>query len=189
MSAFDVAADAYRSALPTLSVSAVGGLLAGVVLGGMEPQLRAVPGLLVLVPAFLAIRGSVYGSLGSRLSSALHQGLVEPAFAYDDRLASAMAAALANGIVASVVAAVLTVVALRAIGRPVASLLRLALISVLGAVGAGVALTVVVVAVVFVGYRRGLDPDALVGPATTTAGDVFGILALLAAVELTVWVA
>lgn len=190
MSVRRVVADAYRSALPTLVVSAVGGLLAGVVLGGMDAQLSAVEGLLVLVPAFLAIRGSVYGSLGSRLSSALHQGLIDPAEGLvaptdpDPRLATAAAAALLNGVLASLFAAVLTVVVLEALGRPVAPLETFLVIALVGGVLAGIALTAVVVGVVLLGYRRGLNPDDLVGPAVTTAGDVFGLLALLVAVRV-----
>jgi len=190
MSVRSVVADAYRSALPTLVVSAVGGLLAGVVLGGMDAQLSAVEGLLVLVPAFLAIRGSVYGSLGSRLSSALHQGLIDPAEGLvdptdpDPRLVTAAVAALLNGVLASLFAAILTVVVLSVLGRPVAPLRRFLVIAVVGGVLAGIALTAVVVGVVLVGYRRGLNPDDLVGPAVTTAGDVFGLLALLVAVRV-----
>jgi mgtE-like transporter len=177
-------AAAYRSALPTLLVSAAGGLLAGSVLAGMESDLQAVEGLLVMVPAFLAIRGSVYGSLGARLSSALHQGLVAPRFEYDDRVASAVAAAILNGVVASLFAAVLTVGVLAALGRRDASLATLAVIALVGGLLAGVALTVVVVAVVFLGFRRGMNPDDLVGPAVTTAGDVFGMASLFLATRV-----
>ncbi len=179
----DVVVDAYRGALPTLAVSAVGGLIAGVVLGGMESELAAVEGLLVLVPAFLAIRGSVYGSLGSRLSSALHQGLVDPT-APDRRLLSAAVAALLNGVLASLFAAALTVAALTVLEQPVAALETLLVVAFVGGLLAGVVLTVVVVGVVLVGYRRGLNPDDLVGPTVTTAGDVFGLLALLVAARV-----
>ena len=170
--------EAYRSALPTLLVSALGGLLAGGILGGMESQLEAVPGLLVVVPAFLAIRGSVYGSLGSRLSSALHQGLIAPHFEADDRLVRAVVAALINGVAASLIAAVLAFAALVVLGQRVASLWTLAVIAVVGGVLSGIALTVVIVVVVFGGYRRGMNPDDLVGPAMTTAGDIFGMASL-----------
>ncbi len=50
----------------------------------------------------------------------------------------------------------------------------------------GIALTVAVVIVVFAGYRRGLNPDTLVGPLVTTTGDVFGISFLLLAVRIVV---
>ncbi len=80
-------------------------------------ELAAVRGLLVMVPAFLAIWESVYGSLGSRLSTELHQGVIAPAFVPDDRLATAVATALANGIAASLVAAVATYGVLSWLGR------------------------------------------------------------------------
>ena len=179
-----VAIETYRGALPTLLVSAVGGLLAGTILGGMEGELAAVPGLLVVVPAFLAIRGSVYGSLGSRLSSALHQGLVEPRFEYDERVARAILAALLNGLAASLFAATLAVGLLRVLDARVAPWWTLALIALVGGALAGVALVVTIISVVFVGYRRGANPDDLVGPAVTTAGDVFGMASLFLATRL-----
>ena len=189
MTVRDAAADAYREALPALAASLVGGLLAGVVLGGMRGELRAVPGLLVLVPALLATRGNVYGSLGARISTALHQGLVEPRVrAGDERLRAAVAAALANGLVASTFAAVAAFAILVGLGRPVAPLPVLVAIAIVAGVCSGVALSAVVVTAVFAGYRRGRDPDTLVGPLVTTTGDIFGVLFLLGAVRLVLFV-
>lgn len=190
MTVRDAAREAYREALPALSASLVGGLLAGVVLGGMRGELRAVPGLLVLVPALLATRGNVYGSLGARISTALHQGLVEPRVsAGDERLRAAVAAALANGLIASTFAAVAAFTILTSLGGPVAPLPVLVAIAVLAGSFSGVALSAVVVTAVFAGYRRGRDPDTLVGPLVTTTGDVFGVLFLLGAVRLVLFVA
>ena len=189
MTVRDAAREAYREALPALSASLVGGLVAGVVLGGMRAELRAVPGLLVLVPALLATRGNVYGSLGARISTALHQGLVEPRVrAGDERLRAAVAAALANGLVASAFAAVAAFAILTSLGNPVAPLPVLVGIAVLAGVFSGVALSAVVVTAVFAGYRRGRDPDTLVGPLVTTTGDVFGVLFLLGSVRLVLFV-
>jgi mgtE-like transporter len=185
MTVREVAVEAYREALPVLLVSAVGGLFAGVVLGGMEAELRAVPGLLMLVPALLATRGNVYGSLGARLGSALHQGLVAPRFSLSDpRLRAAITAALANGVVVSVVAAVFGFGLLVAVARPVASLWTLVAIAFLAGVVSGLVLTAAVVGVVFVGYRRGINPDTLAGPVVTTTGDVVGIATILLAARI-----
>ncbi|WP_313693061.1 magnesium transporter [Halorarum halobium] len=182
----ETARAAYRDALPALSGSLVGGLLAGVVLGGMRAEFRAVPGLLVLVPALLATRGNVYGSFGARLSTGLHQGLVEPRVSPgDERLRGAVAAALSNGVGVAAFAAVAAFLALRLLGEPVAPLGTLVLIAVLAGLLSGAALAAVVIVVVFAGYRRGLDPDTLVGPLVTTTGDVFGTLFLLVAVRAT----
>jgi mgtE-like transporter len=46
-----------------------------------------------------------------------------------------------------------------------------------------VTLVLVVLSLVFAGYRRGYNPDTLVGPLVTTTGDVFGVLFLLLAVR------
>ncbi|MEF8859815.1 MAG: magnesium transporter [Halolamina sp.] len=184
MSVVSVAREAYEAALPALGASLVGGLLAGVVLGGMRAELRAVEGLLVLVPALLATRGNVYGSFGARLSTGLHQGLIEPRVEVgDERLRGAAAAALGNGILASVVAAVAVFFILTVLGDAVAPLASLVAISFIAGLLSGIALTVVVVGVVFTGYRRGHNPDTLVGPVVTTTGDVFGIAFLLLSVR------
>ena len=189
MTVRDAAREAYREALPALSASLVGGLIAGVVLGGMRGELRAVPGLLVLVPALLATRGNVYGSLGARISTALHQGLVEPRVrAGDERLRAAVAAALANGLLASTFAAVAAFAILTTLGNPVAPLPVLVAVAMLAGILSGVALSAVVVTAVFAGFRRGRDPDTLVGPLVTTTGDVFGLLFLLGAVRLVLFV-
>jgi mgtE-like transporter len=185
MSVRDVAERAYREALPILLVSAVGGLFAGLVLGGMRGDLRTISGLLVLVPALLATRGNVYGAMGAKLSTGLHQGLVEPNPIPDDRrVYSAVAAAMLNGVTISVFAAAVAYAVLVALARPSASLLTLAAIAFVAGLLSGIALTAIVVGAVFAGYRRGMNPDTLVGPVVTTTGDVFGMAALLAAVRL-----
>jgi len=178
----ETAEEAYREALPALAVSAVGGLFAGVVLGGMRAELRAVEGLLVLVPALLATRGSVFGSFGARIATGLHQGVVEPRIDFgDERLRAAATAALANGVLVSLVAAVLTVTALTLLGDSVAPLPVMLGVALIASVLSGVVLTAVVLLVVFAGYRRGYDPDTFVGPVVTTTGDVAGVFFLLVA--------
>lgn len=180
MTVREVAVEAYGEALPVLVVSAVGGLFAGVVLGGMEAELARIPGLLLLVPALLATRGNVYGSLGARLASALHQGLVEPRLNLDDeRVRAAVAAAMANGVLVSGFAAVGGFVLLVLVGRPRASLWSLLGVALIAGIVSGLLLTVAVVAVVFLGYRRGLNPDTLAGPVVTTTGDVVGVATML----------
>jgi mgtE-like transporter len=189
MSVREVAVDAYREGLPALAASAVGGLLAGVVLGGMRGEFRAVPGLLVLVPALLATRGNVYGSLGARLATGLHQGLVKPRLrGAEPRLYRAIAAAILNGLMASSFAAVTAFAILTALGGQPAPVGTLLAIAVLSALLSGVALSVTVVSVVLAGYRRGYNPDPLVGPIVTTAGDVFGVAFLLLAVRVILYV-
>jgi mgtE-like transporter len=189
MSVREVAVEAYREGVPALAASVFGGLLAGVVLGGMRGDFGRVDGLLVLVPALLATRGNVYGSLGARVATGLHQGLVEPRVRSDERLYRAVAAALVNGLLASAFAAVAAFLILSGTGTAVAPLPVLVAIALLAGVLSGVVLSVSVVVVVFAGYRRGYNPDTLVGPIVTTAGDIFGVAFLLLAVRTVLFVA
>jgi len=184
MSIRAVATGAYREALPAVAASAAGGLVAGLLLGGMRGELRAVPGLLVLVPALLATRGNVYSSLGARLGSGLHQGLIEPHLPLDERVRAAIAAAIANGLLASTFAATAAWVVLGLIDYPVAPLSRLVSIAVLAGLLSGVVLVGAVLGVTFLAFRRGLDPDTLVGPVVTTTGDLFGLAFLVLAARI-----
>lgn len=178
MSVRAVAVKAYREGVGALSASTIGSLLAGIVLSGLQAEFRLLPGLLVLVPALLATRGNVYGSLGARIATALHQGLLLPSLlTRDERLESAIVAALASGLLTSAFAAIAAFVFLTLLSEP-ATLLPLLAVAVLAGLLSGITLAATVVFVVFVGYRRGYNPDTLVGPIVTTTGDIFGVFFL-----------
>jgi mgtE-like transporter len=68
---------AIRRGLAALLLAAFTGMFAGVILGGATETLEALPGLLLLVPAAIDMRGNIYGALASRLSTAIHTGEYE----------------------------------------------------------------------------------------------------------------
>src|SRR3989440_4707151 len=67
-------AASVRQGLAALLVSSGGDPLAGLTLGAITHTLQALPGLLVLVPAAIGMRGNIFGALGSRLGTAIHTG-------------------------------------------------------------------------------------------------------------------
>lgn len=170
--------------LPLLLICVFSGLFAGIVLAGMEDLLEALPGLLVLVPAILDTRGNIYGAFGSRLGSALHQGLIQPELKMDKNLTHSIAAALGNGVIISIVTAVIAHYVLLALGRDSIGVIPLTAISLMAGVISGLMLTAFVLVFIFAGYKRGVDPDNISGPVATTAGDVFAMLALFMAAEI-----
>ncbi|MEM4781474.1 MAG: magnesium transporter [Halalkalicoccus sp.] len=184
----DTALDVYRGALPLILISLVAGLFAGTILGTetMRAGIERVPGLLILLPAFLATRGGVYGSLGARLSSGFHQGVIEPRLEYDERIANAVLASFINGMAVSVFIACVAYLVLVLSGQE-GSLLQLLVVMIVAGFLSALLMLSVLVAVVFVGYRHGLDPDNIVGPLVTTLGDVFGVLFLLVGVLAVGW--
>lgn len=177
----------YRESIPILLVSLGGGIFAGSVLGSesMIAGFERYPGLLLLLPAFLATRGNVYGALGARISSGLHQGLIDPNFSADPRLVNAVTASFINGIGISVFIGALSWSILRVIpGRDPAQLAELVGIMLVSGVLTSVVLIGGLLALVFGGYRHGLDPDNLIGPIVTTLGDIFGVVFLLVALSV-----
>ncbi|MFW6449132.1 MAG: magnesium transporter [Halobacteriota archaeon] len=175
----------YRQSIVVLVVSLAGGLFAGTILGtaGMVEAFRNVPGLLLLLPAFLATRGNVYGALGARLGSGLHQGLIGDDLLHDRHLRTAVIASSINGLGISIVIGVLSW-AIVSVLRPGTDPSLLTLVGVMFVAGVLTAVVMIVglVALVIWGHDRGLDPDNLVGPIVTTLGDLFGVVFLYAAV-------
>ena len=174
----------YRQSILILLISLAGGLFAGTIMG-TEPMIQRFkdhPGLLLLLPAFLATRGNVYGALGARIASGLHQGLITPRLAWDRRLINAITASFINGIGISVVIALLTWGVLSGLGLPTTSLGILIAILLIAGILTSLVLITGLLSLVFLGYRHGLDPDNLIGPIVTTLGDVFGVAFLLTAV-------
>ncbi|OLZ42176.1 hypothetical protein A6E15_14895 [Natrinema saccharevitans] len=176
----------YREALPILVVSLAGGVFAGSVLGsdGMTAGFERFPGLLLLLPAFLATRGNVYGALGARISSGLHQGMIDPEFSWDRRLVNAVAASFINGIGISVFIGVLSWGILQVLGRESARLVELVGIMLVSGVLTSFTLIFGMLTLVFASYEYGLDPDNLIGPIVTTLGDIFGVVFLFVAITV-----
>lgn len=176
----------YRESLPILVVSLAGGIFAGSVLGseGMTSGFERFPGMLLLLPAFLATRGNVYGALGARISSGLHQGMIDPTFSRDRRLVNAIAASYINGISVSVLIAVLSWGILQALGRESARLVELVSIMLFSGVLTSTTLIFGMLTLVFASYEYGLDPDNLIGPIVTTLGDFFGVFFLFIALTV-----
>jgi len=75
-----------KEGLIALLICAIGDLCAGLILGKMTFFLETFPGLLVLVPGAIGMRGNIFGSFASRLSTNLHIGIISPEFKFSEDL-------------------------------------------------------------------------------------------------------
>jgi mgtE-like transporter len=66
-----------RQGLVALALSTVAGFIAGLTLSSITGTLNALPGLLVLIPASVGMRGTIFGAMGARLATATHAGTLE----------------------------------------------------------------------------------------------------------------
>ena len=169
-----------RAMLPILLLLTLVELGSGLVLRSFEDTLLRYPSLLVLVPVTIGTAGNLGSVLAARLSTAFHLGTLS--FAPDDETLAGNALATV-----ALAATVFPAVGLGAWGLSALTgstdLSPWTVLAVSLTSGLSLAVLAVVVTVVFAGYRRGYNPDTLVGPLVTTTGDVFGVLFLLIAVR------
>ena len=70
------AKEMVKQSLPLLVLCGLGGLVAGSTLGGMIDIFNKIPGLIVVIPAIIAMRGNISTAFGSRIGSAYHLSLI-----------------------------------------------------------------------------------------------------------------
>lgn len=151
---------------------------AGLVLGEMRDVLERTPGLLVMVPAFIALRGGISGALGARMGSAIHMGLIGKGNLWNDESQQNVIAAILLSAVLSLLAGVLSYATSVLLGFQTASLAALMFIATLAGTLAGIAQVGITFGIILLAFRWGLDPDNVTTPSLATVGDVIALLLL-----------
>ncbi len=172
-----------KQTLPMLVVMGLVGTLAGLLLSAAKSRLDLYPGLLLLVPAMQNLRGSISGSLASRLSTALHRGTVRPSFFDNPELPMYVLASLLLSVAMSLIVGLLAFFFSLLWHIPSLNLLRLLSISLTIGILAGIVHLFVNLIVSITSYKRGLDPDNIAIPALAILGDIVTILCFLLAVR------
>lgn len=165
-----------REALPFELVAVAGGIVSGIILSGMTEEIEMIPGLLVLVPGIMGLRGNISSALGSRLSSSVHMGLVTGIDWRNKELINNLLGSTILTIVVSFFLGVLSYGVSTLLGFESAGLFDLILISVLSGVISGLILSVISVVLAVETFRVGLDPDNVVTPAIATIGDILSMI-------------
>jgi mgtE-like transporter len=169
-----------------LVFSAFASLTAGLTLGAITGTLEDLPGLLVLVPAAIGMRGNVFGALGSRLGTAIHAGTFRVSRRLDTLVGQNIAAALTLSLSTSLVLAVLAKMVSVAFGVTGSiSIADFLVISILGGMLSSVVALFVVVGVTTACARWDLDVDNVHTPIVTTVGDMVTLPSLFLATYLT----
>jgi mgtE-like transporter len=167
--------------LVALVVAAVADLLAGIVLGSYESRLAALPGLLMLIPAAIAMRGATFGAFGARIGTAILTGQFEPTVSRPGYLTRQLEAVGVLTLVTSLEAALVAGLFGAMLGRDTIAIWDLVVVSVLGGVLASLVLVLVTVGLARTAYHRGWNMDDVGAPAITATGDLVAIPALLLA--------
>nr|MCQ3812633.1 magnesium transporter [Acidimicrobiia bacterium] len=151
-------------------------------LGQSHERLAELPGLLLLVPAAIALPGKIFGALGSRLGTAIHTGTFRLSLRSSSVVGQNVWASMVLTLVMSLVLALLASAAASNLGVDNAiGVADYVVISVVGGTLASVFVMLVTLGMATASVRWNLDPDNVTAPMVTAAGDVLALPALILA--------
>jgi cation transporter-like permease len=170
----------FNEILVSEVVSIVGGLVAGTLLSVYVDKLYLLPAIFVFFPGFLEMRGGISGSLAARLTSGLFVRAIKPEIKKGRILYGNIIAAIILAIMVSFCLGLIASVANFIIFGELS--IRILLVAVIaGALSSVISIPLTVFAVFYL-FKRGSDPNNVIGPYATVTGDIISILSLLAAV-------
>jgi mgtE-like transporter len=151
----------------------VGGLIAGFAIAIQLGVFELTPWAIALYPAILSVKGVISGLLTGRLSTALHLGTVYPRFFGNTKtfykLIQAMVVlTLATSVTISLIAMGFGTLFWGITFADFGDVLTV----VVATLSLGLLITLITVKVAFVSFKRGLDPDTIVYPASSTVADI-----------------
>ena len=165
-----------------LLICALGDLFAGIILGNMTFFLKAFPGLLVIIPGAIGMRGNIFGSFASRLSTNLHIGMISPKFERSEQLNSNIVSAFVLTMILSLFLAVLAKIFCLAFNFESIPLVDFIFISIMAGVISNVIMLPITMFISFRSFNHGWDPDNVTTPVIAAVGDLFTLPAIVAAV-------
>ena len=161
-----------------LLICALGDLFAGIILGNMTFFLETFPGLLVIIPGAIGMRGNIFGSFASRLSTNLHIGMISPKFEFSEQLNNNIISSFVLTLVLSLFLAIIAKFFCILFNYGSISTIDFILISVI----AGVISNLIMLP--FKSFNHGWDPDNVTTPIIAAVGDLFTLPAIIASVYI-----
>ena len=168
-----------KESLIALLICAVGDLCAGIILGKMTFFLETFPGLLVIIPGAIGMRGNIFGSFASRLSSNLHIGIISPEFEFSEQLNYNIYSSFVLTMVLSLFLAIIAKILCILLNQPSMSLIDFMLISVIAGIISNLIMLPITMFVSFKSYEHGWDPDNITSPIIAAFGDLFTLPAII----------
>lgn len=162
-----------KQALPFLFISGIGELLAGIVLKNYLDYIELVPGIFVLIPALMNLRGAVSSSMAARLGTAYHLGLIKGKRWFQPEIKENFYSATILAVLVSIASSVFAYFVCVAFGIPHMPLHIFVLIATSASIISALFFGLINIAAVRFSIRENLDPDNITIPLLTTFGDIF----------------
>ncbi len=157
-------------------ISIGGGLIAGTILAVLTDKVFLIPGMLILLPGFLEMRGSISGTFASRLSSGLFLGVVKPNKFFSRIIRGNLIASFSLAGLISLILGFIAFLFTFLIFHIV--YFKVILIALIAGIIANSFEIILTLAATFYIFKKGHDPNNILGPFVTTTGDITSIISL-----------
>ena len=176
---------AFKEILSAEMIAVIGGIIAGTILAVYTDNFLIIPGMLIILPGFLEMRGNISGSFASRLISGLFLGVIKPSNIRDRIVKENITATFLLSAVVSFIFG-LILFFFNYIFLNNISYLLLALPFIAGII-ANIIEVPIVLGGTFYFFKKGHDPNNIMGPFITATGDITSIISLLIAFFILLW--
>jgi mgtE-like transporter len=173
------AKEMVKQSLPLIVFCGLGAIVAGITLSSMVELFNKIPGLIVVIPAIIAMRGNISTALGSRLGSAYHLGVIDSENLWNDELRQNVFGSIVLGFIVSLIIGVLAYITSFFMGVNPDPFVIISIVIIAGIFSALI-LTLMTIIIIFLVFKHGWDPDNITGPALATFGDVITMICIFA---------
>lgn len=167
----------FKEILSFQILALIGGTFTGTLLTIYTDKLLLLPGMLILLPGFLEMRGNISGSMSARLTSGLFIGAINPKLS-NSRIVKGNA--IASFTLAIIISFMLGIIAflfnylMLDIITP-----KIILIPLIAGIIANFIEIILTLFFTFYTFRHGFNPDNIMGSFVATTGDITSMIALL----------
>ena len=141
--------------------------------------LETFPGLLVIIPGAIGMRGNIFGSFASRLSTNLHIGIISPKFKFSTDLNQNIFASFVLTLVLSLFLAIISKIFCLLLNYPSMTLSDFILICIIAGIISNLIMLPITMIVSFKSFKHGWDPDNITSPIIAAFGDLFTLPAII----------
>lgn len=167
----------FKEILGSQLISVIGGLIVGTLLAIYTDKLLLIPGMIILLPGFLEMRGNISGSMASRLSSGLFLKIVNPNKTNTKIIIGNFIASFIQVIAVSLVLGIIAFGFNNIIFH--ISTTKIIFIPLIAGILANLIEIPLTIIVTFYLFKKGHDPNNIMGPFLTSTGDITSVLAIL----------
>ena len=172
------AKEMVRQSLPLFILCGIGGIIAGSTFSVMVELFQKIPGLIVIIPAIIAMRGNISTAFGSRLGSAYHLGIIDADNLWNKELKENVIGSLILSFLVSILVGVLAYITTVLFFNINPDPVKLIFIVLLAGIISAVILTLMTIIIIYAVFKRGYDPDNITGPALATFGDIVTMICI-----------